>query len=167
MLIDKVNTLWSKIEKNTDKIAIQSFTVPWARERAKWASERTSGASKRASGPVLQSVFLAVIDHSGIVALFYEKARKQQGLSLPLNGPYNIPYLPNFPFGLPSGACHVWHVGLRLAKKNPRRKRGFKEHPPVQRVDQNFVSSMSHCLWNKDISWMWSMRVLRRPITHR
>ena len=25
-------TLWSKIEKNTDKIAIQSFTVPQARE---------------------------------------------------------------------------------------------------------------------------------------
>ena len=34
-------TLWSKIEKNTDKIAIYSFTVP-----------------------VLQSVFLAVIDLS-------------------------------------------------------------------------------------------------------
>ena len=43
-------TLWLKIEKNTDKIAIQSFTVP-----------RANG---RASGPVLQSVFLAVIDHS-------------------------------------------------------------------------------------------------------
>ena len=25
-------TLWSKMEKNTDKIAIQSFTVPRARE---------------------------------------------------------------------------------------------------------------------------------------
>ena len=79
--------LWSKIEKNTDKIAIQSFTVLRAREWAKWASERTSersggrerskqsganegasGASERAngraSGPVLQSVFLAFIDHS-------------------------------------------------------------------------------------------------------
>ena len=43
-----------EIEKNTDKIAIQSFTVP-----------RVSGANGRASGPVLQSVFLAVIDHSG------------------------------------------------------------------------------------------------------
>ena len=42
--------LWSKIGKNTDKIAIQSFTVP-----------RANG---RASGPVLQSVFLAVFDHS-------------------------------------------------------------------------------------------------------
>ena len=35
------------------------------------ASERVSGASERAngraSGPVLQSVFLAVIDHSGLV----------------------------------------------------------------------------------------------------
>ena len=74
--------LWSKIgKKNTDKIAIQSFTVPRAREWAKWASERTSersggreqseqsGASERvsgaskwangwASGPVLQSVFI-------------------------------------------------------------------------------------------------------------
>ena len=79
--------LWSKIEKNTDKIAIQSFTVPQAREWAKWASERTSersggrerseqsgaservsGASERAngraSGPVLTSRFLAVIYHS-------------------------------------------------------------------------------------------------------
>ena len=83
-------TLWSKIEKNTDKIAIQSFTVLRAREWAKWASERTSersggrerskqsraservsGASEQAngqaSGPVLQSVFLAVIDHSAWV----------------------------------------------------------------------------------------------------
>ena len=80
-------TLWSKIEKKTGKIAIQSFTVPRARAWAKWASERTSersggrerseqsraservsGASERAngraSGTVLQSVFLAVIDHS-------------------------------------------------------------------------------------------------------
>jgi len=76
--------------KKTDKIAIQSFTVPRAKEWAKWASERTcersggrerseqSGASKRvsgaserangwASGLVLQSVFLAVIDHSVLV----------------------------------------------------------------------------------------------------
>ena len=41
-----VRALWSKMEKNTDKIAIESFTVP-----------RVSGASKqangRASGPVL------------------------------------------------------------------------------------------------------------------
>ena len=39
-------------------------------ERSERASERVSGASERAngraSGPVLQSVFLAVIDHSGI-----------------------------------------------------------------------------------------------------
>ena len=46
----KVIALWSKMEKNTDNIAIQSFIVP-----------RANG---RASGPVLQSVFLAVIDHS-------------------------------------------------------------------------------------------------------
>ena len=75
------------MEKNTDKIAIQSFTVLRAREWAKWASYRTSersggrerseqsraseqvsGASERAngraSGPVLQYVFLAVLDHS-------------------------------------------------------------------------------------------------------
>ena len=67
----------------------QKFTFPQAREWAKWASERTSersggrerseqsGASEwvssaseqangRASGPVLQSVFLAVIDHSAL-----------------------------------------------------------------------------------------------------
>ena len=37
--------LWSKIEENTDKIAIQSFTVLRAREWAKWASERTSERS--------------------------------------------------------------------------------------------------------------------------
>ena len=43
-------SLWSKKEKNTDKIAIQSFTAP-----------RANG---RASGPVPQSVFLAVIDYS-------------------------------------------------------------------------------------------------------
>ena len=79
-------SLWSKIEKNTDKIPIQLFTVPRAREWAKWASERTSersggrerseqsGASERvsgacervngrASGPVLTSRFLVVPDH--------------------------------------------------------------------------------------------------------
>ena len=42
-----------------------------ASERVSGASERVSGASERAngraSGPVLQSVFLAVIDHSAIV----------------------------------------------------------------------------------------------------
>ena len=90
IMSQNITSLWSKIEKNTDKIAIQSFTVPRAREWAKWASERTSersggrerseqsgaservsGASERAngraSGPVLQSVFLAVIDHSAVV----------------------------------------------------------------------------------------------------
>ena len=48
---------WSKMEKTTDKMAIESFTV----SRVSGASERANG---RASGPVLQSVFLAVIDHS-------------------------------------------------------------------------------------------------------
>ena len=57
-------TLWSKIEKNTDKIAIQSFTVPRAREWAKWVSSASELANGRASGPVQQSVFLAVIDHN-------------------------------------------------------------------------------------------------------
>ena len=38
-------SLWSIMEKNTDKIAISSFTAP-----------------------VLQSVFLAVFDHSGLDA---------------------------------------------------------------------------------------------------
>jgi len=47
------SALWSKIGKNTDK----SFTVP----RVSGASERANGG---ASGPVLQSVFLAVFDHS-------------------------------------------------------------------------------------------------------
>ena len=79
--------LWSKTGKNTDKLAIQSFTVPRVREWAKWTSEQTSdrsgareqseqggaskrvsGASKRAnrrvSGPVLTSGFLFVPDHS-------------------------------------------------------------------------------------------------------
>ena len=45
--------LWSKIEKNTDKIAIQSFTVLRAREGAKWAnewmSERCARMSERTS----------------------------------------------------------------------------------------------------------------------
>ena len=50
------------MEKNTDKKAIQSFTVP----RVSGASERANG---RASGPVLQSVFLAVIDHSGVLQM--------------------------------------------------------------------------------------------------
>ena len=52
-----LKALWSKIAKNTDKIAIQSITVP----RVSGASEQANG---RASGLVLQSVFLAVIDHS-------------------------------------------------------------------------------------------------------
>ena len=34
-------SLWSKKEKNTDKIAIQSFTVPRARDWAVRANERT------------------------------------------------------------------------------------------------------------------------------
>jgi len=84
-----IASLWSEIEKNTDKITIQSFTVPRAREWAKWASERTSersggrerseqsgaservsGASERAngraSGPVLTSRFLADLNHSAL-----------------------------------------------------------------------------------------------------
>ena len=31
-VIANTDALWSKIEKNTDKIAIESFTVPRARE---------------------------------------------------------------------------------------------------------------------------------------
>ena len=53
--------LWSKIGKNTDKIAIQLLTVP----RVSGASEQANG---RTSGPVLQFVFMAVQDHSAWVA---------------------------------------------------------------------------------------------------
>ena len=103
--------LWSKVGKNTDKIAIQSFTVPRAREWAKWASERTSersggreqseqsGASERvsgasdrangrASGPVLTSRFLFVPDHSAIV-----KGTAQRFLSFPVIASWLLPEL--------------------------------------------------------------------------
>ena len=76
-------------KKNTNKIAILSFSVPRARKWAKWASERASersggreqseqsgagervsGASERAngraSGPVLTSRFLFVPDQSAV-----------------------------------------------------------------------------------------------------
>ena len=45
--------LWSKIEKNTDKIAIQSFTVPRASEQSERVSERVSAAegASEASSP--------------------------------------------------------------------------------------------------------------------
>ena len=59
--------LWSKIEKNTDKIAIQSFTVPRAREWAKWASERTSERCERTSERTSEwpSTFIWVFGWSG------------------------------------------------------------------------------------------------------
>ena len=44
--------LWSKTEKNTDKAAIQSLTVPRVSERSERASERVSvaeGASEAGS----------------------------------------------------------------------------------------------------------------------
>ena len=86
-------------KKNTDKIAIQSSTVPRVREWAKWANKRTSeciggreqseqsgasewvsGASERVngwgSGPVLQSVFFVVLAHSATVT----------SMKLPLRG---------------------------------------------------------------------------------
>ena len=87
-LVHAINNIVTMVEKRkkTDKIAIQSLTVPQAREQSEraseqvsaaegrkqseqsGASEQVSGASERAngraSGPVLLSVFLAVIDHS-------------------------------------------------------------------------------------------------------
>jgi len=76
-------TLWARREKNTEWIAIQSFTVPQAREWAKWASKRVSVAERasetnsseqarewavrangRASGSVLTSGFLVILAHS-------------------------------------------------------------------------------------------------------
>ena len=42
-------TLWSKIEKNTDKIAIQSFSVPRARKWAKWAVRANERMDKQAA----------------------------------------------------------------------------------------------------------------------
>ena len=41
--------LWSKIEKNIDKIAIQSFTVPKARERGSERVSAAEGASEASS----------------------------------------------------------------------------------------------------------------------
>ena len=47
----------------------ETLNYTLSHERSERASKRVSGASERAngraSGPVLQSVFLAVIDHSG------------------------------------------------------------------------------------------------------
>ena len=66
---------WSRIEKkNTEKLAIISFTVPRAREWTKWASQRTSEwsewskwrANGWASGPVLTSGFLIDLAHCGL-----------------------------------------------------------------------------------------------------
>ena len=59
--------------KNTDKIVSEVSERSGGRERSEQsgASERVSGASEqangRAIGPVLQSVFLTVLDHSGEV----------------------------------------------------------------------------------------------------
>jgi len=86
-------TLWARREKNTEWIAIQSFTVPQAREWAKWASKRVSVAERasetnsaeqarewavRANGrasasertsewPSTMSGFLAILAHSAPV----------------------------------------------------------------------------------------------------
>ena len=61
------DALWPKIGKNTDRIAIQSFTVP----RVSGASERANG---RASGPVLTSLFLFVPDHSALFSSSFAEA---------------------------------------------------------------------------------------------
>ena len=60
--IESTTTLWSKIEKNKDKIAIQSFNVPRAREWAKWVVRANEQTDERVAQ--YYSVFLAVIDHS-------------------------------------------------------------------------------------------------------
>ena len=60
-----------QIEKDTEKIAIHCPMSLGVNEVSEQASEQVSGASKemngRVSGPVLQSVFLAVLDHSAMV----------------------------------------------------------------------------------------------------
>ena len=80
-----IDALWARSKKNTDKIAILSITVLWAREWAKWASERVSAAERasevssleqanewavrangRTWGPVVLSVFLVVLAHSAV-----------------------------------------------------------------------------------------------------
>ena len=58
------SSLWSKIEKDTFKIAIQSFIFPHARE---WAKERVSGASERTSE--WPSTYIWVHGYSGIWAI--------------------------------------------------------------------------------------------------
>lgn len=68
------STLWSKKEKNTDKVAISSSTVLWMREWTKWASRQISQrvisaserANRQANCPVLQSGFLVILDHSAV-----------------------------------------------------------------------------------------------------
>merc|ERR1719511_359811 len=61
--------------KRTSEVSERMSERSGGRERSEQsgASERVSGASERAngraSGPVLQSVFLAVIDHSGREAM--------------------------------------------------------------------------------------------------
>ena len=61
-------------------------------ERVSGASERVSGASERAngqaSGPVLQSVFLAVLDHS--VARFEDYFASSLSLSQNIKNPGKI-----------------------------------------------------------------------------
>ena len=76
-----ITSLWSKIEKNTDKIATQSFTVPSERtsERSggrkrselSGASKRVSGASKRTDERVAQYYSLYSWLLSTIVPLSY------------------------------------------------------------------------------------------------
>ena len=51
-------------KKNTEKIAILSFTFPRAREWAKWTSKQSEQANGWASSPVLTSGFLVVLAHS-------------------------------------------------------------------------------------------------------
>ena len=91
-----IPSLWST-EKNADKIAIQSFTVPRAREWAKWATKRMSersgarkrseqgGASEwsngRASGPVLTSGFLVDLVHCEMKMTRMKKMMRQMKIT--------------------------------------------------------------------------------------
>ena len=59
------NTLWSKIGKNRQN-SHPIIHCPTSEGVSK-VSERCERANGRASGPVLQSVFLAVFDHSALM----------------------------------------------------------------------------------------------------
>ena len=129
--------LWSKIGKNTDKIAIQSFTIPQAREWAKWASEWAqrsarakrvvrskqtseqcgasewvSGASERANGRASGPLLYVSIPYS---LIFVSAAWIWLGLRISIHG-------DGFPRAVPDRAF------LRPLRQPSRRRR-----LPVQR----------------------------------